>query len=53
MKSLLFWLVLVVAGLLIWNFATRYDARDHNLSFSEFMAAVEVLFGFYRVSLLT
>ncbi|MFN7915913.1 MAG: ATP-dependent zinc metalloprotease FtsH [Vicinamibacterales bacterium] len=41
MKSLLFWLVLVVAGVLIWNFATRYDARDHSLSFSEFMAAVD------------
>ena len=41
LKSLLFWLVLVVAGVLIWNFATRYDARDHSLSFSEFMAAVD------------
>ena len=41
LKSLLFWVVLVVAGVLIWNFATRYDARDHSLSFSEFMAAVD------------
>ena len=41
LKSLLFWLVLVVAGVLIWNFATRYDARDHSLSFSEFMASVD------------
>jgi cell division protease FtsH len=41
LKSLLFWLVLVVAGVLIWNFATRYEARDHQLTFSEFMSAVD------------
>jgi cell division protease FtsH len=38
---LLFWMVLVVAGLLIWNFATRYETGQHSLTFSEFMSAVE------------
>jgi len=41
LKSLLFWMVLVVAGVLIWNFATRYETRDHQLTFSEFMSAVD------------
>src|SRR6476620_11659118 len=34
-------MVLVVAGLLIWNFATRYETGQHTLTFSEFMSAVE------------
>src|SRR6187399_1225741 len=34
-------MVLVVAGLLIWNFATRYETGQHSLTFSEFMSAVE------------
>ena len=42
LRSLLFWMVLVVAGLLIWNFATRYETGQHTLTFSEFMSAVEV-----------
>ena len=41
LRSLLFWMVLVVAGLLIWNFATRYETGQHTLTFSEFMSAVE------------
>ena len=41
MKSLLFWMGLVVAGVLIWNFATKYETRDHQLTFSEFMKAVD------------
>jgi cell division protease FtsH len=41
LKSLLFWMVLVVAGVLIWNFSTKYQTRDHQLTFSEFMAAVD------------
>jgi cell division protease FtsH len=38
---LLFWMVLVVAGVLIWNFARGYETRDHQLTFSEFMSAVD------------
>jgi cell division protease FtsH len=34
-------MVLVVAGVLIWNFATRLETRDHQLTFSEFMSAVD------------
>src|SRR5262245_28993503 len=34
-------MVLVVVGVLIWNFSTKYQTRDHQLTFSEFMAAVE------------
>jgi cell division protease FtsH len=41
LKSLLFWMVLVVVGVLIWNFSTKYQSRDHVLTFSEFMAAVD------------
>ena len=41
LKSVVFWVALVVAGVLIWNFATRYETRDHQLTFSEFMSAVD------------
>ena len=40
-KSLLFWVVLVVVGVLIWNFSTKYQTRDHQLTFSEFMTQVD------------
>jgi cell division protease FtsH len=41
MKSLLIWTVLLVACVLVWNFSTKYQTRDHQLTFSEFMAAVD------------
>jgi cell division protease FtsH len=41
LKSLLFWMVLVVVGVLIWSFSTKYQTRDHRLTFSEFMSAVD------------
>jgi cell division protease FtsH len=41
LKGLLFWMVLVVIVVLIWNFSTKYQTRDHQLTFSEFMAAVD------------
>ena len=41
LKSALFWMVLVVVGLMIWNFSMKYQTRDHQLTFSEFMAAVD------------
>ena len=43
LKSLLFWMVLVVVGVLIWNFSTKYQSRDHQLTFSEFMAEWKTL----------
>ena len=41
LKSLLFWMVLVVVGVLIWNFSTNFQARDRAEIFSEFVALVE------------
>jgi cell division protease FtsH len=40
LKSLLFWMVLVVAGLLLWQFANNYQQRDSVISFSDFMEKV-------------
>ena len=41
LKSLLFWTVLVVVGVLIWNFSTNFQARDRDEMFSEFVTLVE------------
>ncbi|HEV8317510.1 MAG TPA: ATP-dependent zinc metalloprotease FtsH [Vicinamibacterales bacterium] len=41
LKSLVFWMVLVVVGVLVWNFSTRFQTSQKPLSFSEFMMAVE------------
>ena len=41
LKSLLFWMVLVVVGVLIWNLSTKFQQHDHQVSFSEFMSAAE------------
>ena len=41
LRSLLFWAVLVVVGVLIWNFSTDFQTRDTALPFSEFVAQVE------------
>ena len=40
-KSLLFWMVLVVVGVLVWNFSTRFQSHDRPVSFSEFMSWVD------------
>ncbi len=40
LKSLLFWMVLVVVAVLIWNFSTNFQQRDSVISFSEFMEKV-------------
>jgi len=40
LKSLLFWMVLVVVGVLIWNFSANFQQRDSVISFSEFMEKV-------------
>jgi cell division protease FtsH len=37
LKNLLFWVVLVVVGVLIWNFSTKFQQHDRPVSFSEFM----------------
>ena len=40
-KSLVFWMVLVVVGVLIWNFSTKFQQSDRPVNFSEFMSWVE------------
>ena len=39
-KSLLFWVVLVVVGVLIYNVSTKFQQRDHSINFSEFIAGL-------------
>ena len=41
LKSLVFWMVLVVVGVLVWNFSTKFQTSHKPLSFSEFMASVD------------
>jgi cell division protease FtsH len=38
LKSLLFWVVLVVVGVLIWNFSTKFQQHERTVTFSEFMS---------------
>ena len=40
LKSLLFWIVLVVVGVLVWNFSTRFQTRDKAITFSTLMTNV-------------
>jgi cell division protease FtsH len=42
LKSLLFWMVLIVVGVLIWNFSTNFvNQRESVISFSDFMDRVD------------
>jgi cell division protease FtsH len=41
LKSLLFWMVLVIVGVLIWNFSTTFQRSDQPTAFSKFVASVE------------
>ena len=41
LKSLVFWMVLVVVGVLVWNFSTQFQTSAKPLSFSEFMSSVD------------
>jgi cell division protease FtsH len=41
LKSLLFWIVLFVVGVLIWNFSTRFQSHERVAAFSEFMSWVD------------
>ena len=41
LKSLLFWLVLVAVGLLIWRFSTDFQRSETEISFTEFLNKVD------------
>jgi cell division protease FtsH len=41
LKSLLFWVVLLVVGVLIWNVSTKFQTHERTITFSEFMASVD------------
>ena len=41
LKSLAFWVVLVVAGVIIWNFSTKFQQSPRQVNFSEFMSSVD------------
>ncbi len=41
LKSLVFWVVLVVVGLIIWNFSTKFQQQPRTLDFSVFMSSVD------------
>ena len=40
LKSLLFWMVLVVVGVLIWQFSTRLQNQNDEISFTQFLQKV-------------
>ena len=40
-KSLVFWMALVVIGVLVWNFSTKFQTSYKPLTFTEFMASVD------------
>jgi cell division protease FtsH len=41
LKSLLFWMVLVVVGVLIWNFSTQLNRTPKPISLTEFLQRVD------------
>ena len=41
LRSLLFWMVLVIVGVLIWNFSTTFQAREDVIPFSEFVQQLD------------
>jgi cell division protease FtsH len=41
LKSLLFWVVLFVVGVLIWNFSTKFQTHERPAQFSEFISWVD------------
>ena len=41
LKSLMFWMVLVAVGVVIWNFSTKFQHNDRQVDFSDFMSRVE------------
>ena len=40
-KSLVFWMALVIIGVIVWNVSTQFQTSLQPLSFSEFMGAVD------------
>ena len=41
LRSLVFWMALVIIGVIVWNFSTQLQTSLQPLSFSEFMGAVD------------
>jgi cell division protease FtsH len=41
LKSLVFWMVLVAIGVLVWNFSSKFQNHPQAVSFSEFVAWVD------------
>lgn len=41
LKSLVFWMALVIIGVIVWNFSTQLQNSFQPVSFSEFMGAVD------------
>ena len=41
LKSLLFWVVLIAVGLLIWQFSTTFQRNENQISFSIFLKHVQ------------
>jgi len=41
LRNLLFWMVLVVVGVLVWSFSSSFNPRERAVTFTEFMAWVE------------
>jgi cell division protease FtsH len=41
LKSLLFWIVLILVALLVYNFSTKLQPHDRPIQFSEFMSKVD------------
>ena len=41
LRSLVFWTVLIVVVVLVWNFSTQFQAGDSSVTFSEFIRRVE------------
>ena len=40
-KSLVFWSILFVVGLLVWNFSSRLQRNENRVAFSEFVSWVD------------
>ncbi len=41
LKNMLFWMVLIVVGVLIWNFSTKLQQHEHQVTFTDFMSWVD------------
>src|SRR5260221_5856286 len=41
LKRVLFWMVLVVIGVLVWKFSTTFQTHERPVAFSDFMADVD------------